>query len=209
MQLKEYDEEKLPLSTATLVDSNVFITKLTEEWVFSGEYPCNVLTYNKWIGPDYWAARVSDHPDMDYETMRNAILLDHTRQEVEYIHAAESFKELHVPPHLEGWESYVVHYHFPFPFFNRDMAIWITSGELEEDESFLVVTVPRNVHTSHIKGHYCSVEKVERLGTGVRWTMAQTSLAGGWIPKVLQRRFINKAIAADVPQFLRWIEDRK
>lgn len=209
MELREYDVEELPLSTATIVDGNQFILKVEKEWNYSATFHSNVRTYTNWIGADYWAARVSEHPTISYETMRDAVLLNHTHHEAEYIDIIESFKQLEVPSHLEGWDSYVVHYHFPFPMRNRDMAIWITGRELEAGESFILVTVPRAVATTHSKAHYRSVEKVERHGSGVKWTMAQTSDAGGFIPKFIQRMAINNAIAQDVPQFLKWIENRQ
>lgn len=73
----------------------------------------------------------------------------------------------------------------------------------------IMAAVPRNT----IFASYASVEEVVATESGLQWTMATTSDAGGAIPRWIQRSWtmggVPKAVVADVGLFLAWTARRR
>lgn len=213
-ELREYSVDEVPVASWAIKRALEYMATIEKEWaptpaiVLNG--PANttidVNLYTQHINRDFWAARVSYHQQQSYGKFRKYLMENHTANEARYIESIESYRVLTVPPILTDWNSAVVRYRLPGPLSARDMAIWLTAQETVPEKQFLVLSLPRRIPVDATKGIYVSIELVELLDNGtIKWTMAQTSDAGGWLPKWAQRKAIAAEIAKDVPTFLTWL----
>lgn len=214
LELREYSVDEVPVAQWAIRRALEFINEVEEKWDKSpsvslpgpANKPVDIDLFTSQVNRDFWAARVSYHNQQPYSKFRRYLMENHTANEARYIESLESFRMLTVPPILTDWSSAVLRYRLPSPLSPRDMAIWLTAQEIVPDKQFLILSLPRKMPVDATKGFYVSVELVEQLDDGtVKWTMAQTSNAGGWIPKWAQRRAIAGEIAKDVPSFLNWL----
>lgn len=206
-ELKEYGETTLPDVMDVLDQAQEFIS-VDNQWTHR-KVSERAHIFTKWHNDDFWAMRVSNHINLTYEDMLATIFHNHTENEKEYIEMVENYKLLD-PSKDASWQSKIVTYRLPFPFAKRDMAFWMIKEETLVGKQFVIVSMPRDVSVENCKGMYVSIEEVTRLETGgVQWTMATTSQAGGLIPNFLQRYALPGAIAADIPQYERWVNKKK
>ncbi|GAA5873989.1 hypothetical protein JCM1840_006111 [Sporobolomyces johnsonii] len=170
-----------------------------------------------------WHARVSVHDDVDWDSFRDGLMVDHSVHEQEYIDSAIKAERLSVikEGEMELWRML---YHQPFPASNRSFTFLLYTAEqspvpsVRNPErllrSFVVVSIPVALpeappEKGFVRARYVSVEQVkERDEGGVVWTMAVSSDAGGLVPRWISERVMPAKISEDVPSFIDWIKKR-
>ncbi|GAA5855781.1 hypothetical protein JCM8547_000354 [Rhodosporidiobolus lusitaniae] len=163
-----------------------------------------------------------------YEQFKDGLLVEHSKKEKEYIEAAIEAKEIKVvkPGELEVWQMKYTN----SPAAKRDFTFLILTRETTAPppsptsspttttaapaalHSFAVVSIPVDApaEKGFVRGRYVSVEHVQETEEGgVLWTMAVSSDAGGWVPRLLSEWVMPGKIAEDVPSFLGWLKNRR
>ncbi|KAH8926681.1 hypothetical protein BT69DRAFT_1331081 [Atractiella rhizophila] len=172
-----------------------------------------------------WHLRHSTHKEFSYEQFRDALLIRHSQQEVEYIHSLSKAEMLGTieSGRVEIWQLF---YSLPFPTTNRDFVELLITEELTEDDrktlggnverAFAIFSLPvddpKFPHAKkYVRGKYVSAEVVAEVKdpeTGskyLEWRMATSSTPGGSIPTSIVESTLPKTIAQDVVMFLNWL----
>lgn len=186
-------------------------------------------TYSGDLNNDFWAGRVTEF-DTDrywlyFDEYIVGSLLDngssHTHYEKEYIHQLYDFKlYAHdlgpVPTGYSGATNLAkLYYTFGFPLKNRKFSELIHVLRASDGSHAFVISLAvdplllEKESGSFVAARYTSVEKVEKNGDKVKWTMATCSDPGGFIPTFVTKASIKGAIAKDVPSFLTWAKKKK
>ncbi|CDR38751.1 CYFA0S02e05292g1_1 [Cyberlindnera fabianii] len=150
-------------------------------------------------------------------------LYKHTEYETDYIHVLskwdkvplesyDEFAKIADDTHLKRWASIRAEYELGAPLTTREFNefIMIVEPGYINDCGYVIQLVSNRVtSTGHVKGVYCSIERIRKVGDEVEWIMCTCSDSGGNVPKWLQNSMISKSVAADVPSFLNWVKRQK
>lgn len=186
-------------------------------------------TYTGDLNHDFWAGRVTEF-DTDrywkyFDEYIVGSLLDnsnsHTHYEKEYIHQLYDFKlydhDLGLVPSDYTGVTYLakLYYTFGFPLKNRMFSELVHVLRANDGSHAFVISLAvdplllEKESASFVAARYTSVEKVEKKGEKMKWTMATCSDPGGLIPTFVTKASIKGAIAKDVPSFLTWANQKK
>ncbi|KAK9480439.1 hypothetical protein V1514DRAFT_169958 [Lipomyces japonicus] len=201
----------VPRATAISLARSI-VTDLSKHWKRGKTYTIKqivITTFARTLYGEKWFSRVSVHEE-PYEWFKQGICDDHTENELDYIPLFRGFTEIDAGD--SGWRGINARYAFPGPLSVREMPEWVLAVEPDPTiREFFVISVPADypISKNSVKGRYTSIEYVRELPDGkVEWTMAQTSDAGGWIPKWILNMNIEGTISEDVPHFIDWAKHR-
>lgn len=164
-----------------------------------------------------WHCRLSEHPpdQITFQQLWDKMAYDKASNEKEFtpiLNKVTKVKEL--SPTAQIW---ALHYKFPFPVSKRIFTVLqVVHEENTNPPSGLIVSIPidlsehkelQKYEEKGVRAYYVSVERVKQLENGnVEWRMATSSDIGGFIPKFVTERSMDKSIAEDVPHFFHWFE---
>ncbi|KAF7778530.1 hypothetical protein Agabi119p4_2875 [Agaricus bisporus var. burnettii] len=159
-----------------------------------------------------WFCRISEHSpeEVTYDQLWDKMARNKAQNEKDFIPELVKIKKLQeISPAAQIWNLY---YKIPFPLSNRTF----TALQVVDESASLIVSIPIDLsaHRELQKGEeagvralYVAVERIKQLDNGkVEWRMACSSVSDGWVPKFIEDLVMPKAIAADVPRFLKWFK---
>ncbi|RDK40470.1 hypothetical protein M752DRAFT_328490 [Aspergillus phoenicis ATCC 13157] len=178
-----------------------------------------------------------------WEEFRSGLRENHSENEMDYTPSVTSVVRLvEWPSEVDvegGWGKVDVHvnlithtFHPTILIAPRSFLVLVISADRAaaagERQGFVTIQIPLAVESSPeavrkeimaavprntIFASYASVEEVVATESGLQWTMATTSDAGGAIPRWIQRSWtmggVPKAVVADVGLFLAWTARRR
>lgn len=187
-----------------------------------GDEICTTV-YRTTLNDEVWFARHTLVPDttLPYSAFREGLLLNHSKNEAEYIHTLHSATLLHSDSDssesrhggASGIEVWHLLYKFTFPTGNRDFVVSVIARDVSETE-FLVVSVNTKtpdcpIQKDFIRATYTSIERVRRREDGTsEWSMCTTTSPEGLVPSFIVNQVMPGQIVADVPAFLKWAQQR-
>lgn len=97
-------------------------------------------------------------------------------------------------------------------FSDREMAIWVLGVQPDPAvDQFFVISLPSShkISSHATRAVYCAIEMItyNKKENTIEWLMAQSSDAGGSIPRWVQDKSVTASVAADVPSFITWARE--
>lgn len=177
----------------------------------------------------FWCARESLIPSAYKQKVIDCLIgtanigSTHSDHEVNYVEEFDSLKISNVTEYPDGGWSYELHANYKFGtigisnrMFYESVHIYKfdKSNQTEEDDKdtkcAYIISVPIDGPTgSFVIGKYHSIEKIswsDNKDSDLKWIMATTSDAGGYLPRWLTNMILPGAISNDVPSVLKYIQ---
>lgn len=177
----------------------------------------------------FWCARESLIPSAYKQKVIDCLIgtanigSTHSDHEVNYVEEFDSLKISNVTEYPDGGWSYELHANYKFGTIGISNRMFYESvhiykfdknNQTEEDDKdtncAYIISVPIDGPTgSFVIGKYHSIEKIswsDNKDSDLKWIMATTSDAGGYLPRWLTNMILPGAISNDVPSVLKYIQ---
>ncbi|KAK9381518.1 uncharacterized protein V2V93DRAFT_367166 [Kockiozyma suomiensis] len=202
----------VPPATAISLARSI-VADLDGTWTKCSKYNkaqgISVQTYSRHLYGEKWSARKSVH-DVPWEWFMSGLCEDHTKNELEYIHDFNSYKE--VDGGESGWKGVISHYKMGGILSDRETPVWLFAKQPDLNvREFFVISTPAEFESTpgRVKAAFSAIEHVQELPDGkIQWVMALVSDGGGLVPKWIQDIALPKIISNDVPSFLAWAKNK-
>ncbi|KAF4614652.1 hypothetical protein D9613_002623 [Agrocybe pediades] len=166
-----------------------------------------------------WYCRISEHKpeEITFDQLWEKLSKNKAENELQFIHEIQKVNKVkEISPTANVWTLY---YTFLPPVSPRVFTVvQVTQLSESEPRTGLIVSLSidlsdapelQKLEEKGTKGRYVSVERVMELENGnTEWRMATSSTPGGSIPNFLVESTMAKKIAADVPQFIKWFQQK-
>ncbi|KAK9471462.1 uncharacterized protein V1510DRAFT_431243 [Dipodascopsis tothii] len=193
----------LPPAEDAVAVAASFLGDAAAGWKRGPVYHGCVQSLTKTVDSELWAGRLSFH-DEPYEFFAQGLRDNHLFHEQQFIAQIQSFT---VGDTVQGWQDHEIHYNMSPVMTHRVFNEWVLAYEVPGKAEFYVISVPSDspVPPRSIRGAYGAVERVRVLDDGrVEWFMVTSGAVNGLIPQFLQDRAVAKAIAEDVPSYIKF-----